>query len=327
MPGSAIWFVLVAAMLPAAWFGGKACSRIQDKLRRGSVIGLAFVLLIAWSMLIKHPALAVHIIPVAALAKLEGIGAAPLFIFMLGVGWHLSVLKRQRAIMLMGMCLGAAYFVQGGLWMMKPTPTNAFDERFGPIVIEQTQEYSCVHAATATALRLLGLRATEAEMAELTETRSGSGATLLRAFNGVKNRLKHTGIEPRLLEPDYGMLLRIEPPMLTPVQYEAARLHMVTIVEVRPHLVVVADPQTGLEFLSRHQFMQIYRGEVIAFDGSADRISTSQLLKQNRYIVDPDATRQAFSDSILKRRCRDAASSYAYDKAINRAKKRQGAKT
>ena len=114
MPGSALWFVMVAAMLPAAWFGGRACGQIEDKLRRGCVIGLAFALLIAWSMLIRHPALAVQILPLAALARLEGIGAAPLFLFMLGVGWHLAVLKRQRAVMILGMCLGRATSCRAG---------------------------------------------------------------------------------------------------------------------------------------------------------------------------------------------------------------------
>lgn len=293
MPGSALWFVLVAAMLPAAWFGGRACGQIEDKLRRGCVIGLAFVLLIGWSLLIKHPALAVQIIPLAALARLEGIGAAPLFIFMLGVGWHLAILKRQRAVMIMGMCLGAAYFVQGGLWMMRPTPSNAFGRDIDKLVVEQTQDYSCVPAASATALRMLGLNATEAEMAELTETRAGSGATLLRALNGIDNRLKHTGIEATLLEPDYDALMRLEPPLLTPLQYESARLHMVTIVEVRPHLVLLADPQVGVEFLSRHQFEEIYRGQVIAFEGPGKRATTKDVLKEHFYVIDPDAAQQA----------------------------------
>lgn len=293
MPGSALWFVLVAAMLPAAWFGGRACGRIQDRLRRGSVIGFAFLLLIGWSMLIKHPALAVQIIPLTALARLEGIGAAPLFLFMLGVGWHLAILKRQRAVMIMGMCLGAAYFVQGGLWMMRPTPTNAFGSDGSSLVVDQSQDYSCVPAASATALRLIGVTATEAQMAELTETRAGSGATLLRALHGIDARLKHTGVQAKLLEPDYDMLTRLEPPMLTPVQYETARLHMITIIEVRPHAVLVADPQVGVEFLSRRQFEDIYRGQVIAFEGSVKRATTEEVLRQNRYVIDPDLALQA----------------------------------
>ena len=191
--------------------------------------------------------------------------------------------------MIVGMFLGAAYFLQGGLWMMQPTPTNAFDQDDNWLCVEQTQDYSCVPAASATALRMLGLRTSEAEMAELTETREGSGATLLRALNGISSRLSHTGMEARLLEPDYEALMHFEPPMLTPVRDDTARLHMVTIIEVRPHLIVIADPQSGLEFMSRHQFLQIYRGQVIAFDGPAERATTADVLRQNPYVLDPDA--------------------------------------
>lgn len=291
MPGSALWFVFVAALLPAAWFAGRACGRIQDRLRRGCVVGLVFLLLITWTLLIRNPALAIQIIPVAVLARLEGIGAAPLFIFMVGVGWHLAVLKRQRAVMIVGMFLGAMYFVQGGMWMMRPTPSNAFGREDASLVLEQSQDYSCVPAASATALRILGLSTTEAEMAELTETRAGSGSTLLRALNGIDMRLQHTGFEATLLEPDYDALMRIEPPMLTPLQYESARLHMVTILEVRPHLIVLADPQVGVEFVSRRNFEKVFRGQVIAFDGGAERVAVEEVLEQNGYVRDPDQAR------------------------------------
>lgn len=293
MSGSALWFMLIAAILPAAWFAGRACGRIKDTLRRSFVLGVAFAMLIGWAVLIKHPALAVQIIPLKALSRLEGIAAAPVFLFMLGVGWHMAVLKRQRAVMIVGMLLGAAYFVQGGLWMMRPTPTNAFEEQSGHLIVHQTQDYSCVPAASATALRLMGLSTTEAEMAELTETRAGSGATLIRALNGLNTRLKHTGITPELLEADYDMLMSIEPPMLTPLQYETVRLHMVTIIEVREDVILIADPQYGLEFVSRRNFEEIYRGQVIAFEGGSGRASTEQVLLQNPHVIDPYLARHA----------------------------------
>lgn len=280
MPGSAIWLVFVAALLPAAWYGGLACGRVQDRLRRGCVIGFAFTMLIGWTALIRHPAVAVQIIPLNALARIEGIGAAPLFLFMLGVGWHLSILRRQRAVMIVGMLLGAAYFVQGGMWMMRPTPTNAFDRSIDDVIVMQSQDYSCVPAASATALRMLGIRTNEAEMAELTETRAGSGATLLRALNGLQERLRETDITSKLLEPDYNALTHIEPPMLTPVRYEPTRLHMVTIIEVRPDVVIVADPQVGIEYLSKTEFESIYRGQVIAFEGGDRRVTAHELLSR-----------------------------------------------
>lgn len=288
MPGSVVWFIVVLALLPIAWFAGQRASGISDPWRRGCVIGGVFLLLLGWAALIHHPSLAVELIPLSVLARLEGIGAAPLFVFVLGVGWSLASLRRQRAIMILGMFLGFGYFLHGGMWMMRPTPTNAFGRHGERYVVHQSQDYSCVPAACTTALRMIGIKTTEAEMAELTETRAGSGATLLRALNGLNERLKQTGIEPRLLELDYDELMRMQPPMLTPLRYETARLHMVTILEVRPHLVVIADPQVGIEFVSRYEFSQRYRGQVIAFDGGANRASVADVLAQNPLVHDPD---------------------------------------
>lgn len=289
MPASAVWFILVLAAIPVAWYAGQWATLVKDPCRRGCVIGAVFLLLLGWAMLVHHPALAVQLIPVSALAKLEGVAAAPLFIFVLGVGWRKAIHRRQQAIMILGMVLGLAYFVQGGLWMMRPTPTNAFSEHNNRYLVWQTQDYSCVPAASATALRMLGIRTSEREMAQLTETREGTGSTLLRALNGMENRLKHTGLEPKLIEPTYEDLMVIEPPMLTPLRYEAARLHMVTILEVRPTMVLVADPQNGIEFLSRYEFESYYRGQVIAFDGKAQRATAADVLAQNPHIRDPQS--------------------------------------
>jgi len=287
MPGTGLWFALVVVAMGLAWFAGRVVVRTQPPLRRNLMIVGALVLLVIWSLLIRHPTIAVHVLPVRALARLEGVGAAPLFIFIVSAGWQLANVLRQRAVMVMALFLGLAYFFQGGLWMMRPTPTNAFGRLDGGYCVQQTQDYSCVPAASATALRMLGLRSNEQEMAQLTETRPGSGATLLRAFNGLSERLKHTGITPQLLEPDYNQLRGLEPPMLTPLRYEAARLHMVTLIEVRPNLVVIADPQFGVEFISRYRFEELYIGQAIAFDGKAQRATVDDILAQHRYIVDP----------------------------------------
>ncbi len=289
MPGSVLWFIAVLAVLPVAWLAGQRASMIEDTWRRGYVIGGVFCLLLGWAMLINHPAVAVQLIPIAALARLEGIGAAPLFVFVLGVGWRLASLRRQRAIMVVGMFLGLGYFMHGGLWMMRPTPTNAFGQTGGEhYYVTQSQDYSCVPAACTTSLRMLGVQTTEREMAALTETRAGSGATLLRALNGVSARLEGTGIEAQLLEPTYKQLINLEPPILTPLQYEATRLHMVTLLQVRPDRVVIADPQIGIEFIGRREFETLYRGQVIAFDGGGRRASVDDVLAQHPLVRDPD---------------------------------------
>lgn len=273
MSASLGWFIVVAVALPLMWWAGFRIGKVQDPLRRGVVIGVVMTLLLLWCWLIRHPSVAVQVVPLSVLARLEGIGAAPLFMFVVGVAWALGQLRRQRAIVIVAVVLGAGYFVQGGWWMLQQTPQGAFaeSEHDPNLDVLQSQDYSCVPAACTTSLRILGVQTTEAEMADLTETRPGNGATLIRAMRGLEVRLKDEGLEPQLIEPDYDQLLTLPMPALSPLQYETARLHMVTILQVSPEGVYVADPAVGLEFIPRAVFEQVYRRQVIAFEAVGSR--------------------------------------------------------
>lgn len=273
MSGTLIWFLGTAVLLPLMWWAGYRVGKVNDTTRRAVMIGAVMSLLFLWCWLIHHPSVAVEVLPLWLLARIEGVGAAPLFIFVVGVAWSLGHLKRQRAIVVVALFLGAGYFFQGGWWMVKQTPAGAFAQTNNDLAMDvlQSQDYSCVPAACATSLRLLGVMTTEAEMAELTETRPGNGATLIRAMHGLQRRLTDEGIQPQLIEPDYEQLLSIPTPALTPLQYEASQLHMVTILSVLPEGVYVADPAMGIEFIPRARFETLYRRQVIAFEPTEHR--------------------------------------------------------
>ncbi|MFI4860743.1 MAG: cysteine peptidase family C39 domain-containing protein [Phycisphaerales bacterium JB063] len=268
MSASLAWFIGTAIMLPLMWWAGVRVGRVTDPTRRAVYIAVVMGLLFLWCWLIRNPSVAVEVLPLSMLARIEGIGAAPLFIFVVGVAWALGHLKRQRAIVAVALFMGAGYFVQGGWWMVQQTPAGAFaHESYSPSMdVLQSQDYSCVPAACATSLRLMGVQTDEAEMARLTETRPGSGATLLRAMHGLKKRLAHEGLEPHLVEPSYDQLMALPTPVLTPLQYEASQLHMVSILNVIAEGVYVADPAVGIEFIPRARFEEIYRRQAIAFE-------------------------------------------------------------
>lgn len=268
MSGSFWWFLGMAAVLPLMWWAGCRAGRMTDPLRRNVVIAGAMGLLLLWCWLIRNPSVAVELLPLAVLARVEGVGAAPLFMFVVGVAWSLGHLRRQRAIVVVALFLGAGYFVQGGWWMLQQTPAGAFAASGDGNALDvlQSQDYSCVPAACATSLRLLGVQTDEEEMARLTETRPGNGATLLRAMRGLEVRLEQEGMRPRVLQADYDQLIHLPTPVLTPLQYEATRLHMVTLLRIRADGVYVADPATGIEFIRREQFEEVYRRRVIAFE-------------------------------------------------------------
>jgi len=266
MSASLLWFIGTCLSLPLAWWGGYVIGRRGDSAMRYAAISLAVVSILIWGWLIRHPAVAVHAMPVSALANLEGVGAAPIFMFIVGIAWSAALVSRQRAFVIVGMVMGAGYFLQGGMWMVQQTPVGAFAQGSHDEPTYQSQDYSCVPAACTTALRHLGIESSEAEMAELTQTRAGSGATLIRALDGLNVRLGDEGIVPQLIQPSYEQLVNLPVPMLTPLQYEATRLHMVTILNVEHDCVVVMDPVTGMETLSRERFEGLYRGQVIVFE-------------------------------------------------------------
>ena len=262
------WFVGIAVLLPVMWWCGCRIGRMSDPVRRGVYIGIGVLLLMLWCWLIQHPSVAVCVVPLPVLARVEGVGAAPFFVFIVGIAWSLGHLRRQRAVVFLALFMGCGYFIQGGLWMVKQTPASAFATgRSEPLIdSRQSQDYSCVPAACATTLRLLGVPTHEAEMAILTETRPGHGATLIRALHGLSRRLEGENIRPYLIEPEYEALRSVAVPALTPLQYEPARLHMVTLLRVWEDGVLVADPAVGVEFIGREAFEQAYRGQVIVFE-------------------------------------------------------------
>jgi predicted double-glycine peptidase len=266
MVASVGWFISLAAVVLLSFAIG--CWLGQGPTRRAWMgWGIGFVLLGVWLYLQRFPAVAVRAIPVEYLRYLEGTALVPIFMLIIGVAWARSRRPRQKVLTYAALALGIYYFLHGGLWMIQPTPANAFGRTVphSPLVM-QSQDYSCVPAACATALNELGYPTTEEDMAELTNTRPRSGATLIRAMEGLKLRLEGTGETVELVQPaSYEELLVVPLPALTPLHYEAARLHMVTLTHVNKDGVWVADPVSGEILLRRDEFMRYFIGQVLIF--------------------------------------------------------------
>jgi len=258
------WFVGIALFAVLAWLVGV-------RLGRGPVwtgrltIGVGVALMLGWGWLIRHPATAVDWIPVSVLSRIEGVGGVPLFMLILGAAWARSRLPRQRVVIAWAMMFGAIYFVNGGMWMLQSTPAAVMGQSVEPQEIRQSQDYSCVPAACATALNLLDVRSTEMQMAELTQTRPGRGATIIRALDGLERRLADENLRPVLLEPTYAQLQHLPLPALTPLQFEPTRRHMVVISRTTERGVWIMDPMDGYQYLTYGEFRKVFRDQVIVF--------------------------------------------------------------
>lgn len=261
------WFTWLAALGLCGFLLGVRLGRGND--RRAFVVLVASIgLIVLWSWLLKNPSVAVNAIPVWLLSHVEGAGAVPLFMLVTGIAWSKAQRPSQKRLTILAAFFGAVFFLQGSMWMLQSTPRSVLGSTRQGMVTMQTQDFSCVPAACATALHKLGIYTTEAEMAELTQTRPGTGSTLIRAMDGLNTRLAGTPFEAELVEPSIEELMSLRPPLITPLQFEARQLHMVTIIAIHRGIIRVADPEAGLMNLTQREFEKFYTGKVIRFGKS-----------------------------------------------------------
>ncbi len=279
------WFILLSVLAVLGFIAGNRLSR-GSRQRAALVGGGALSLLAIWVWLLHHPAVAVHVLPVSVLAHVEGVGAVPMFMAIVGVAWTNASLPRQRRITILAAFFGGIFFLQGSIWMLQSAPARVLGESSRQTLVMQSQDYTCVPAACATALHRLGVLTSEAEMADLTQTRPGTGSTLIRALDGLRRKLDRetesvvaantseasirsariaSTLRPELLQPALTELVLLQPPLITPLQTETTQLHMVVILSVDRGSIRIADPELGVIRLSTDEFAQQYTGQVIHF--------------------------------------------------------------
>lgn len=275
---SVIWF---AALVVVSMMFGGAGVWVGTHVKRRVVpvaIVTVMVLLAAWSLLQRNPALATSLLPVTLLAHVEGLGGVPWFMAILGLAWSVSDKTRERRMVALAAVLGGAFFVHNGAWMLQSTPEASMASQMGVTPVMQSKDYSCVPAACATALNSLGVFTSEAEMARLTFTREGIGSTSLRAMLGLKQRLDGSDFQARFVRASTKELAAMSLPIVLPLRYESTRVHMVTVLGFGRYTVDVADPVLGRYALNREMFDSLYGGQAIVFERIGGTESVARLV-------------------------------------------------
>ena len=258
------WFISIASVSTLAWAGGYYMGKRSVSSARAVLIG-GLACMGTWSWLSYHPAVAVKVIPLSVLTQIEGVGSVPFFMLLLGLAWSRAKIPRQRRLITWAIMFGAVFFINGGLWMLQSTPEQGFAATVSDEPVMQSQDYSCVPAACAQVWDLLGVPTSEQQMAELTQTRPGTGSTMLRAMQGLTQRLKPASYDVELLQVQPQDLRQLPCPMLTPLRYEPTRLHMVTITAVTHDMVSIQDPIDGPVLVSWESLEKVFTGEVLVF--------------------------------------------------------------
>jgi len=258
------WFVTIGSLSSLAWAGGYYLGKGPASVARATLLaGLTSMLV--WGWLHYHPAVAVKLIPVSVLSRIEGVGGVPMFMLLLGLAWSRARLARQKRVISWAIMFGAVFFIHGGMWMLQSTPEQGFASTVDSESIRQSQEYSCVPAASAHALTLLGFPTSEKYMARLSQTRPGTGSTLIRAMQGLSERLADTPYAVELLQVKPEELRYMPCPILTTFRYEPTRFHMVTITAVTDTDIMVADPIEGNMKVSWATIDTVFSGQVLVF--------------------------------------------------------------
>lgn len=190
----------------------------------------------------------------------------PFAMIPLGVG----VLRLSTPFARKGIALFAA-----GLFLAAARPvalTALFDPRevtgqVGPNgVCIQTTDYTCGAAAAAMLLHAHGVEASEAEMATICGTNALTGTDVYSVAIGLRQQLRGSGREVRVVPADWESLLRRREPALATIRYGVLVDHWVMIRETQPAGAVVLDPVGGLRTLSREDLLAIWRGWLVTAD-------------------------------------------------------------
>lgn len=260
-----IWsFALLASLCVGAVVLGVRLGSASLRHAR-LTIAVSLIGLLVWAWLTRHPEVAVRLVGADVLAQVEGVGCVPLFMLIVGVAWARSTLRRQKQVVAWAAGFGGVFFLHGGMWMLQATPSASLAQTaaLGPTM--QSDDYTCVPAACATALGALGVHTSEAEMARLTFARPGMGSTTVRALSGLQYRLTATPWTAELIAPAPDELRHLPMPALTPMQIDRTQRHMVTLLAADRSGVWVADPVSGVLWYGWPEFDEMYTGQVIVF--------------------------------------------------------------
>lgn len=258
MNEAALWFAGLLTLGAVMFFLGR---RLGASARSANVTFIVLtIVMIALAWLQRHPATALQLLPSNVLLHLEGTAMFPVAMAALGAAWMRGRLRRQRVITGLAMLIAFACFAHGGRWMLQAPPATPQRNLGG--IVEQSTDYSCVAAACATALNELNVPTGEAQMMQLARVRPGSGATMLRALDGLNRRLDGTRWRARIANSDEPL----NAPSLVALRLARWNTHLVTILEVRREYVVIADPVDGVIQLPRRVLAEYAAPTAIVFE-------------------------------------------------------------
>ncbi len=263
-----LWSVFGAQIVGAgaAYVAGVALAR-RSRAVWSLALGVSFALVLCWPLMRVFPVGVIELLgaPAVACIELTALAIPAAMLFAIGAE-RVPRASDRRAIRWLVIVL-AVYFMKAG-WWMTPAGVGAV----GPTKIDmegicrQTTEYTCVAASMVTMLRAHGVEAEEREMAELSRTQVGGGATDSRALWALDLKLAGTAWRARYVSVRPGELASVPKPCMVQLNWGFFTSHMVPLLRADEKDVVIGDPLGGLRRMSLESFRRQWKGQAIVLE-------------------------------------------------------------
>lgn len=251
---SILWFVLQAIAAAAAAVAGLLVARTRPVVWKPVAV-VATLAMLLWPLMRVFPAAVLAVLDAGIVIFIEvtGIVIPAALLFALASGVVQRARDRRALRLLMVVC--AFYYVRSGFWMVRPPVPELRTAPCVDGVCCQSTDYTCVAASLVTLLHAYGIAATETEMARLSYTEVGNGATDTRAVYALQRKLAGRPFKVHYERwMTYERLIGLERPCIVPVKWGYFSSHMVPVLEADAESVLVGDPLGGPRRRARAAF-------------------------------------------------------------------------
>lgn len=274
-----VWFIAQALLAAAAVALSPRIARKPKPVWAGAC-AIAFVAMLLWPTMRFCPATFVSVFgaPMVACTELTGL-AIPAGLLFGVAAHHVPRPSDRRAIRLL-LAIAGVYFITAGWWMVGPVfgigdVPDLGRTRFRGHICMQSTDYTCVAASMVTALRAHGIDATETEMARLSRTQVGRGATDSRALWALQTKLRGTGLVARYDSLDRAGLIAAPKPCLVQLNWGFFISHMVPVLAADEQTVTIGDPMEGERSMKWDAFLAQWKGQAILIELASGAATSS----------------------------------------------------
>ncbi len=148
--------------------------------------------------------------------------------------------------------------------MFDPSDCTGVPDKEG--ICPQTTSFTCGAAAASTLLAQFGIDSDEKEMALLCWTNEFNGTECWPICKALHQKLAGTPYRPRILLGDWEVLRRRGGPVVVTKRLHAKCDHWLVVLDTTDTHVTVADPNMGKHTLSKDDFLESWRGFLIAVE-------------------------------------------------------------